>query len=547
MRSIGETSGAPVKHPVNHLTLASVSMDSASPLRAPAVTSRPDWRITPGRLTLALTALALALRLVDIGTRPLWLDEAYSLWFSSQSFHYLWTVVPTYETHPPFFYSILKMWRLLVGDDHAGLRALSVLLGVLTVPIVMKIALEQERDEMPARPLLRAGLAGFLVACSPMFMVIDQEMRPYPFLAIAYSIAILALTRLSREFRRDSAGNWGSWALLGVGTTLTLWAHALGILYGFCLALALLPAWLAAPISRGRLLRGAVTAAAVVAFYLPCLLMLIGRTNDWGTTWIAWDSSMLLQLLVLYTVPVEVLTIGSAVAALAMALLIKRAFASTWASKGWNPDRQLLLLWLGPPLLSALISATFEPVFLARTLSATLVPAYLIMAGAAARSEGERDRRTVAAAICITLAPAALAVALRPAQERWDLLSAYLASNVTDKDQVWLYPADSALPLDALGQKVPGTVRSIPERYPTMGFKGPIRAGSPAVVSLTPRQAAQFANDPAINDVPVVWLVTRQSAVFDPRNDMPAALARVRAPGALQKWGYIALRPYYRR
>jgi hypothetical protein len=90
-------------------------------------------------------------------------------------------------------------------------------------------------------------------------------------------------------------------------------------------------------------------------------------------------------------------------------------------------------------------------------------------------------------------------------------------------------------------------MRPIPEAFPTMHYKGPIRAGWPAVVSLTPAQAAQFAGDPSISNVPVIWLVTRQSAIFDPAGDVPAALARIRRPGRTQTWGYIEARPYYRR
>lgn len=521
-------------------------MDAASSLRAPAADIRPNWRITPLRLFWGLTLFALALRLVNLNGRPLWLDEAYSAWFSGQSFHYLWTIAPTYETHPPFFYSLLKIWRTLVGDTPGALRGLSVLLGTLTVPIVMKIAFEQECGEMAPRPFLRAGLAGFLVACSPMLMFIDQETRPYPLLTFAYALAILALVRLSGEFKKNDPGKWSSWILLGLGTVLTLWAHALGLLYGICLALALLPVWLARPISGARLWRGLATAAAVALLYLPCIFMMTGRTGDWSSGWIGWKPSMLFQLFVFYTVPVEALTIGSAVAALAMALLIKRALVSTWVSRGWNSDRQMLLLWLGPPVLSALISATYEPIFLARTLTGTLLPAYLVIAGAIARSEGARERRMITAAICICLVPAGAAVALRPSYERWDLVSSFLARNVSAKDQIWLYPSDSALPLDAVARKLPGRIRPLPGPFPTMRFRGPIRAGSPAVVSLTAKQASDLADDPAMRNVPVIWLVTRQSGVFDPANDVPRALARVRKPGPMRKWGYIAVRPYYR-
>src|SRR5690242_4526247 len=215
-------------------------MDGVSSLRAPVSGFRLRWRVTPLRLAAGLTLLALTLRLIGLNSRILWLDEAFSAWFSEQSFHYLWHVVPTFEAHPPFYYSLLKVWRMVFGEGHAALRGLSVLFSTLTVPLVVAIAFEQERQSASGRPLLRAGIAGFLAACSPMFMVIGQEARPYPLLTFAYSIAILAMLRLVLELQGGEAGSWRSWLLFGASTALTCWSHALGILYGLCLALALL-------------------------------------------------------------------------------------------------------------------------------------------------------------------------------------------------------------------------------------------------------------------------------------------------------------------
>ena len=523
-------------------------MDGASTPTTAAQQLRFGMRLTPIRVAIGLTLFALALRLTNLGSRPLWLDEAFSAWFSDRSFHYLWNVLPTYEAHPPFYYSVLRIWRLMAGQGHVAMRSLSVLFGTLTIPLIIAIALEQERQAPTGRPLLRAGLAGFIATCSPMFMVISQEARPYPMLTFAYSTAILALLRLVRQLKAGEPGSWTAWTLFGLGTALTCWSHALGILYGVSLALALLPVWLTGQMSRARFARALAIGAAILAVYLPCLIMMSSRAHDWSTNWLGWSPAMFLpQLLALYTVPVEALSIASAIAALAMVLLFKRAIATTWSSAGWNSERLMLLLWLGPPMLAALISATYEPVFLSRTLSGTLVPAYLMIAGAIAKSDDARERRIITLAICITLVPAAVSMAVRGATERWDLLSAYLSRNVAAKDQVWLYPADSALPLGAVGRSVPGTLRAIPEPFPTLGFKGPIRAGWPAVVSVSPVQARRFATDPALTEVPVIWLVTRQSGIFDPYNDMPTALARVRRAGPTQEWGYINVTPYYRR
>ncbi|HKP34060.1 MAG TPA: hypothetical protein VJT70_04690, partial [Sphingomicrobium sp.] len=286
-------------------------------------------------------------------------------------------------------------------------------------------------------------------------------------------------------------------------------------------------------------------AAGVALAYLPCLLMMLNRAGDWGTGWLAWRPAMLLQLVGLFSVPLGTLPFIAAPAALVMLLLAKRAVQASISTRGWDADRAILLLWWGPPLLAIVISQLAMPVFLPRTLTPTLVPAYLALAAALARIDSARERFALTAALAITIMPAAVQTGLRPAVEPWDEVGAYLQRNVRRGDQVWLYPNDSALPLHEAGSAIPA--RGIPGDYPATEFKGPIRAGSPAVVSLTAEQARGVAQEASIREVPTVWLVTRQSAIFDPHGDMPAALARVRRPGSPREWGEIEVRPYYRR
>ncbi len=515
-----------------------------SSLHAPQAEIRLHRRITPVKLAFALMAVALALRIIDITARPLWLDEAYSSWFSSQSWHVLWTDVPTYEPHPPFYYSLLKLWRELFGGGALALRLFSVLLGVAVIPVVIAASIELQRQRPSERPLLSAGIAGFLAACSPFLVLLGGEARPYPLLLFAFAIAILGLLRLFREFA-DGPGAWRSWLMVVGGTELGLWAHGLGLLYAICLAAALAPAWLRGSMSRARLLRGGGAAALVALLYLPCLLMIARRVGDWGTGWLSWSPSMLLQLLGLYTVPAEVLTIGSAIAGLVMILLVKRAVESALIRPGWGAERALLLLWFGPPLLAALFSQFVMPIFLLRTLAATLVPAYLAIGSALASVEKGAERFFLAAALTITLLPSGIQVSARPPMEKWDEAASYLRRNVRPGDQLWLYPNDSALPLHETGASIP--MRGIPGDYPAKRIKGLIRAGSPAVVSVTRAQANAIARDPALREVPVIWLVTRQIGIFDPKNDLSTALGGVRRRGAAQDWGYISVTAFYRR
>jgi hypothetical protein len=334
--------------------------------------------------------------------------------------------------------------------------------------------------------------------------------------------------------------------LLGGATEIVLWAHGLGLFYAACLALALLPVWIAVPVPRQRLVRGSITAAVVTLAYLPCFAMILSRTGDWGTGWLPWRPLMLLQLLDIYSVPMVAITVATGIATLIIVLLAWRAIVSAIRAVGWNSERALILLWFGPPLMAALVSQLVIPVFLARALAATIVPAYIAIGAALARTEGRRERMFLGAALVVTLIPTAVQIAARPAPEPWDQVSSFIARHAAPSDQVWLYPNDSVHPLDAAGLRA-SNMRGIPRDYPAIGFKGPIRAGSPAVVSLSRAQAQQFAADPTVRGVSVIWLVTRQSNLFDPKGELPGALARVRWAGPVTRWGYIGVQPFYRR
>src|SRR3546814_9662598 len=110
----------------------------------------------------------------------LWLDEAYSVWFSQQSWHVLWREPPYYETHPPLYYSLLKLWRCL-GSDEAVLRLLSVLANVATIGLV---ALTAYVAVPPPQRLMVACTSGLLFAVSPLQLGLAQQARPYALLML---------------------------------------------------------------------------------------------------------------------------------------------------------------------------------------------------------------------------------------------------------------------------------------------------------------------------------------------------------------------------
>ena len=87
-------------------------------------------------IAMAILAIGLAFRLPGLGTRSLWIDELFSEWFAARSLAELWRDVPTYETHPPSYYTLLKLWAMLFGNSELGLRSLSLVASLSTILVV---------------------------------------------------------------------------------------------------------------------------------------------------------------------------------------------------------------------------------------------------------------------------------------------------------------------------------------------------------------------------------------------------------------------------
>jgi hypothetical protein len=185
-------------------------------------------------------------------------------------------------------------------------------------------------------------------------------------------------------------------------------------------------------------------------------------------------------------------------------------------------------------------------VFLPRTLTATLVPFYLAVAAALARTESSKERLALTAALAVTLLPSTIGMALRPATEPWDQVDSYLEHHVRPGDVVWLYPNDSALPLRAAGPRSDYVRHGIPGDYPALDVVAPRRAGSPAVPSMTEQSMQQLIRSPEASRAPTIWLVTSQAQYFDPKDDLGHALSAVRKAGPRQRWEYLRVQPFTR-
>jgi uncharacterized membrane protein len=225
---------------------------------------------------LVLLALGVALRLWQPAVRSLWGDEADSLFriysFSAHHFHYepigwlerlsLSLANPLKGHHLPAYYLLLSLWTGWFGVGEIALRSLSILLGILCIPMVYLLAREFY-DERTAR------LCAFLAAVSSFAVLYSQEIRPYALMMLASTASAYFFWRLlTREQRLG--------ACLGYcGASLVLvFSHLFGILALSAQSLYLVIAWLKERDNK-RVIPLALEQATVYLLAAPVLLPIV--------------------------------------------------------------------------------------------------------------------------------------------------------------------------------------------------------------------------------------------------------------------------------
>lgn len=499
-------------------------------------------------LAIVATAVlaAIAVRFWSIGERALWLDEGYSAWFSELSWPRLWLETPRYETHPPVYYSMLKLWREFTGDDAAALRSLSAVAGVAAVPVIAFAARSLARTVGAERSLMLIAVAAGLAALSPRLVVIAQDARPYALLLLAYALSLACWLRLALSFRSNHPdGRFLDWLGLGVGTSLTLWLHGLGILHAAALLGALMLTGVPGATPR-RWRRMIVTVALVGFTYLPCLLIILDRRGDWSSGWVDWDPMRFPgALLDLYGFHQQTEIWTPIGARIIFALLIALGLRRLWRGGDRPLALGLALLILFPPLAAALLSQLGNAVFVPRTLVAVLAPAYVVAALGLAQMP-RRPAMMVGGTAALILLTNLAETLTRPSLEAWDEVAATLKREMAPGDLVWVYPNDTVFPVErALGKGA--APQPIPAPFPALDAAGSRPAGSPAVVGIDGASAGQWASAHTPAPGATVWLVIRNPHLFDPRGEVARGLATGRRGGRLHQWRQIRLQPLYSR
>jgi mannosyltransferase len=471
--------------------------------------------------------LALWLRINRLTLNPFWLDEAYSAFGADQGYRFIWTILPSYETHPPFYSTILRSWTLLTSDSILGFRSFGAFVGLITLPLIW-LAARELANAIGRKPAIVAFAAVALAAVTPSIIDMGKLVRPYSLMILAYTLGLWAVLRIARLQNVRNRMPTGAWLGYLLSLVLLVWLHNLGSLYAGALGLALLVLTGPVTLLRNHWRLYLISHSVVLLAVAPAFIILLDQAPTWAqSTWLTFTPDALpSQLLLIFGLP------GLFGVAFAGVLIVNAVI-------GLKADQRrfvfaLIIMAIAPILMSILISAMIAPVFLMRTLVACSVPFILLVA------LGVDDKLVIRSVFALLLAVTftrAVQVQSLPPEQDWYAVARWLAPKLRPGDLVYAYPNEGALPLRYALRDInkSADIRSIPSEIPARDPAGWYPTGSRGVQTLPAWRLEQIANDPISRKAPTIWLLRMGREKYDPGDASLSIFSRNRV--ALGSYG----------
>lgn len=493
---------------------------------------------------IAVILLGAALRLYQIGSKTIWLDEAFSIWLGWQPLQEMIRLIIDIDQHPPLYYILLHFWMRAGGFSAAWTRGFSALVSILTIPAIYLLGKQLADSKVGV-------LAALVLAISPFQVSYGQEARTYALLTFTATVSMWLTARLLSDPRSASAEigaqlagfvkNWRSaptmqrWLPVHTISTDLTWA-------GYILFTA------------------AVVYLHNTAFFFPVALnlfvfglMLYRRwvpgngsgiqppsLNNWFLAqvgvfllWSPWIAAFVAQALSVnqeFWIPKPTLAI--VLDTFKMFLSAYLPWQAGWLGDIWLVFMGLIalgiiyfrkrlpaMLFLGliflTPVVGQLLVSIQRPIFYVRTLIWAPIPVYVLIA-AGIRQLRYRPYQAAALALLVATNGLSLQNYYRYYEkERWDQAAAYVNEKVQKEDILLFNAGWVQIPFDYYFRQYNHNVKKygIPATLFERGVLEPIMAKSdlPRLRSILKGRQR-------------VWLIYSHNWYTDPQALIPAAL-----------------------
>ncbi len=183
--------------------------------------------------------------------------------------------------HPPLYFILTRYWMKLFSNSRLAIRSLSVLVSVISLPIIYLLTTELFRDN-PHSKLLGLTTAA-LLALSPVDILFAQTARQYSSLTLC---TILSAYCLTKALKTDRVLYW---VCFSIAVALSCYIHPFFVLtlIAFAVYLGLF--------LRAKFFAFILYSALGLAIYSPWIVVLISNfqrtlaTTSWATIDVGFD------------------------------------------------------------------------------------------------------------------------------------------------------------------------------------------------------------------------------------------------------------------
>jgi mannosyltransferase len=377
--------------------------------------------------------VAIALCLIELTTRSLWLDEAATVAIASQHGSAFWHAAAHDGGNMLGYYALLHVLIGWFGDGAFVIRVPSVIASGFAAGAVGLLGLRL----FDRRVALAAGL---LTAVSLPLVFWGQDARGY-----AAMVALVAGSFVAFVAVVDGPRRRGPWITYVVLTTLSVYASYVAI---FAVAAQLVAL---AALHRRAWRRAATAVGVCVVCWIPLAVLAISRGSN-QLFWIARPNLAAAKQVALALTsagfePNFHPTAVAAVLAIATVALLLLAAVRIVREPRWGAG--LVLSWLIIPVGLMLIwSFIGQPIFTPRNLLVSLPAVALLLAWVLLRSRLSPVVAWLAVAVLIALRAVALGPSYGTSPENWRAATAYVLQASQPGDCIAFYPLDASMPFD---------------------------------------------------------------------------------------------------
>lgn len=310
-----------------------------------------------------LLASGITLRLISLGTKSFWPDEAASVAIAQLTWHDLIRVLVNRQANMALYYFVLRLW-IRLGSNESIVRLLSLAFGSATIVAIYFLGENLFGSKV-------GRIAAMIASCHVFLIEYSQEARAYSLLVL---LAVLSSLFFVRSIQSASSSNRAAYIVF---SSLLVYAQVCGVL-------VLLSQWVSLPLLKRRISwKSFLTSATLIVIaILPlayCLLLRSDRSQifwlsqpSWADTYrfvldLTGDGGSVLLLLYSVLLCFEVLSAWSAGSSGTTDLFWRVAFLSIWTflpgflllliSLHWPAFRSRYLIFCVPPLLLLVSSA----------------------------------------------------------------------------------------------------------------------------------------------------------------------------------------------